>query len=62
MACEGRGDEKKRTLSDRRVQGNGEINFHGSQFLLFFFPFYLRHVRASYVEFDLIVGENLEMT
>lgn len=23
---------KKRTLSDRRIQGNGEINFHSSQF------------------------------
>ena len=36
VACEGRGDEKKRTLSDRRIQGNGKINFHGSQFLHFF--------------------------
>lgn len=37
MACEGM--KNKRTLSDRRIQGNGKINFHGSQFLHFFFLF-----------------------
>ena len=59
VACEGM---KKKDIIRSTNSRKWQNKFSWFTISSLFFPVYLRHVRASYVEFDLIVGENLEMT